>query len=114
MGFSRSTRVGTLDKPEDESDTRIAKLIDYPAWRDDWHSRGLRSKDLIPFLIDKFDGAMVRLGYLGETPEERKPVRVHGKGVLLYHLLFYSRDPLGKKLFQAAKTATDPQMKLEI
>jgi len=99
---------------EDESDTRIARLLDDPAWRDEWASKGMRNKDLVFFILGKFDEAMTRLGYQASTPDESRPVRVHGKGVLLYHLVFYSKHPIAKKLFQAAKVVTDPQTRLKL
>ena len=59
---------------DDKSDTRIAKLLDDPEWRGDWHRRARRNEDLVPFLLEKFDAAMVRLGYPATTADERKPV----------------------------------------
>lgn len=99
---------------EDENDTRIARLLDDPDWRDDWASRGTASQDLVLFILEKFDAAMTSMGYEASTPEESKPVRVYGKEVLLYHLVFYSKHPLAKKLFEAAKSATDPQTRLQL
>lgn len=99
---------------EDETDTRIGKLIDDPNWRDDWAERGLRNRDLIRFVLEKFDAAMTRLGYEAQRPEESHAIRVQGKGVLLYNLVFYSRHPLAKKLFEAAKARTDPQTTLPL
>jgi three-Cys-motif partner protein len=97
---------------EDKSDTRISDLIDDPNWRQDWAQRGMRARDLIHFVLEKFDAAMTRLGYEAQGPEESHPVRAHGMGVLLYHLVFYSRHPLAKKLFRAAEAGIDPQTTL--
>ncbi len=99
---------------EDESDNRIARLIDDPLWRKEWAERGLRKTDLIRFVLRKFDTAMTHLGYQAQLPEESHPVRVYGKGVFLYSLVLYSKDPLGKKLWSAARAATDPQTNLRI
>ena len=97
---------------EDESDTRIADLIEDPNWREDWAQRGMRKRDLVHFVLEKFDAAMTRLGYEAQGPEESHPVRAHGKGVLLYHLVFYSRHQLAKRLFRAAEARIDPQTRL--
>ena len=97
---------------EEVSDTRIARLLDDPGWREDWAKKGVSTKDLVHFILEKFDAAMTQLGYEASNPGESKPVRVHGEGVLLYHLLFYSKHPLAKKLFRAARAATDPQTTL--
>lgn len=99
---------------DDPEDTRIASLIDDPNWRDEWRRRGLRRRDLIRFILEKFDAAMRRLGYEAARPSEAHPIRVTGKGVFLYSLLLYSKSKLGKHFWEATRKGTDPQTKLDL
>jgi hypothetical protein len=97
---------------EDPGNTRIANLIDDPDWRDQWAASGLSNKYAIRFLLEKFDAAMTRIGYRDARPEESHPIRVIGKKVFLYSLVFYSKHPLGRRLWQATRESADPQIEL--
>ncbi len=95
-----------LDNPLDE---RIAGLIDDPNWRDEWRAMGRPPKFVVRFILERFDAAMTRLGYEAARPSESHPIRIAGKGVFLYSLVFYSRNPLGKKFWEATRQGADPQ-----
>jgi len=88
------------------NNTRIGDLIDAPDWRKEWTRSG---EDLVPFLLRKFNEAMVRIGYREPPTEDAYPVRVHGKNVLLYHLVYYSRHELGQSFWRATRRGVPPQ-----
>jgi three-Cys-motif partner protein len=100
-----------LENPEDQ---RIARLIDDVDWRQEWTSRQLPHQDLVPFVFEKFDSAMTRLGYEAAQKREAHPVRIAGKNVFLYLLVLYAKDPLAKKFWKAARFGVDPQHGLEL
>lgn len=93
-----------------ESDERLGLLIDDPNWRREWQgSRSVLGEGVVKFLMRKFDEAMVRIGYRSAPIEQALPVKVHGKNVLLYHLMFYSKHDLGRKLWNVTRTGIDAQ-----
>ncbi len=100
---------------EDESNTRIAELIDAPNWREEWRREfaGRRSR-VVPFLMRKFDEAMVRIGYQSASSQDALSVKVHNKGVLIYQLVFYSKHPLGKEFWGKTRVGVKPQMELPL
>lgn len=64
------------------------------------------------FILEQFDAAMVRLGYRSASPEESHAIRIAGKGVFLYSLVFYSRSLLGQKFWKATRQGTTEQLRL--
>jgi three-Cys-motif partner protein len=98
----------------DPDDRRIGALIDDPHWREEWIARKLRPRDVVPFIYDKFDVAMRRIGYEPARREDAHPVRVAGKRVLLYSLVLYSKDELARRLWSAARIAVQPQYGLPL
>jgi len=99
---------------EDPDDTRIGALIGDPQWRDEWNGRGLTRKDLVRFVLEKFNASMTQLGYAPSRPADSHPIRVMGKGVFLYSLVLYSKNPLGQKFWQATRAGTSPQLGLGV
>jgi three-Cys-motif partner protein len=93
----------------DLSSTRIADLIDEPNWRAQYAQS--RDRNVVRFLLTKFDEAMVRLGYLS-TLDHVHPVKAAGTGVLQYVLVFYSKNQLGLKFWGQALARSDPQLRL--
>lgn len=110
--LGRDVRTNFRRYFEDPADTRIGSLIDDPDWRDEWLAKGLRRRDLVRHLLEKFDAAMTRLGYAASRPDDAHPIRVMGKKVFLYLLVFYSKNPLGQQFWQATRKGTDPQFSL--
>ncbi len=110
--LGRDVRTNFKRYLESPADTRIASLIDDPDWRSEWIDKRLSWPDLIRFLLGKFDAAMTRLGYQAARPDDAHPVRVIGKGVVLYFIVLYSKDPLGRRFWQVTREGTDPQMPL--
>jgi three-Cys-motif partner protein len=112
--LGRDIRTNFARYLADPNDRRIGALIDDPDWRGEWISRRLRARDVVPFIYDKFDIAMRRLGYEPARKEDAHPVRVAGKQVLLYSLVLYSKDELARKLWSAARIAAQPQYRLPL
>lgn len=110
--LGRDLRTNFRQYLENPDDQRIARLIDDPEWRQEWASRQLPDQDLIPFVFEKFDAAMTRLGYEAAEKREAHPIRIPGKNVFLYSLVLYSKDPLAKKFWKAARSGVDPQFEL--
>jgi three-Cys-motif partner protein len=96
---------------EDESDNRIAELIDDPDWRADYSER--KDRDVVRYILQRFDDAMVSLGYQSSNLEDSYPVRIPTKDVLIYSLVYYSKHPLGASFWKAARSAVGPQLGLD-
>jgi len=79
----------------DLDDRTIGDLIDDPQWRDAYKASG--EKRIVHFMLRKFDEQMRSLGYLSAAGDEH-PIKKGG--VLLYHLVFYSRSELAKKFWR--------------
>jgi three-Cys-motif partner protein len=90
-----------------DSGTRIGELINLPGWQSELDAAGGK---VVPFVLGKFDDAMVRLGYL--SSKQAHPVKVSGMGVLLYYLAYYSKHPLGLKFWNSTLAGLDPQEEL--
>lgn len=112
--LGRDVRTNFRKYLEDPADRRIASLIDDSNWRDEWRERGLDRRDLIRFLLEKFDAAMTSLGYKAARPADAHPIRVMGKNVFLYSLVFYSKSDLGKQFWEATRKGADPQVQFDL
>jgi len=95
----------------DESDSRIAQLIDCPGWRDELRVSG---EKVVRFILRKFDEAMMALDYRSSRDDLVHPVKIAGKGVFLYSLVFYSRHELGQAFWRETLARTDRQLGLGI
>ena len=84
----------------DEQSTRIGDLIDCPTWREEWRREGRSHRHVVRFLLQRFDQAMVRLGYLPAADDHYHRVKVFGKGVMQYVLVLYSRSTLGQDFWK--------------
>lgn len=112
--LGRDVRTNFRRYLEDPADTRIGSLINDPDWRVEWRDRGLGRRDLVRFILQKFDTAMTELGYHAARPSDSHPIRVMGKNVFLYSLVFYSKSILGRKFWEATRKGADPQIKLDL
>jgi three-Cys-motif partner protein len=99
---------------EDAQDARIARLVDDPEWRDEWSAKPRSPRELIRFLLRKFDQAMQRIGYRAASPDDAQAINIPGKNVFLYSLVLYSRSELGQAFWQATREGTNPQRTLEL
>lgn len=95
---------------EDQTSTRIAELIDCPDWREQYARA--QDRNVIRFLLSKFDDAMVRLGYLAASHGDYHRVTVVGKNVLQYILVLYTRHELGQTFWRETLRRTSLQIEL--
>lgn len=112
--LGRDLRTNFRRYYEDPSDTRIGSLIDDPNWRGEWQERDLGRGDVVPFLLEKFNAAMTRIGYHPGRPSEAHPIRVAGKRVFLYSLVFYSKSDLGRQFWEATRRGLTNQLTLDV
>lgn len=112
--LGRDIRTNFKRYLEDPEDDRIGRLVDDPDWRMEWSEKKASHRHLIRFLLTKFDAAMTRIGYRAQLPDESHAIRVMGKSVFLYSLVFYSKDPLGQKFWRAARSSADIQTSLDL
>ena len=97
---------------ENEESSRIAELIDCANWREEY--RRAEDKNIVRFLLGKFDAAMQRIGYRGASDADYHNVNVTGKGVMQYILVLYSKHALGQKYWGAALSGTTPQLGFDL
>jgi three-Cys-motif partner protein len=93
----------------DQDADRLARLIDNPRWREAWRTSGKSQREFVRFVLEQFDAAMQRLGYLERELEDTVHVKVTGMGVFLYALALYSKHPLGTTFWKTTVRAADPQ-----
>lgn len=109
--LGRDVRTNFRRYYEDPEDTRIAKLIDCPNWREEFRASG---ETVVRFLLRKFDEAMTRLGYKSSRDDLVHQVKIARKNVFLYSLVCYSRHELGQTFWRDTLRRTDPQLGLEL
>lgn len=84
-------------------------------WREDWPHAEMLGHKIMPFLARQYIAAMAELGYRGTSLSHLYHVRSHRKGrTPLYHLAYFSRHPLGLKLWEAIKLTPKPQTELAL
>ena len=92
-----------------DAEPGIGNLIDCPAWRDEY----MPSDRPVHFLLRKFDDAMQRIGYLSAAGQLH-PVKIHGMSVLQYMLAFYSKNPVGVRLWKEGRDSLSSQLELKL
>lgn len=83
-----------------------------PDWRPWWAAAERTGVHFGAFLADYFGKRMSALGYLYEGAHDMQEIRFDEKNVPLYHLAFFSRHPLGQKLWREARKAESGQRML--
>ena len=111
--LGRDVRTNFRQYLENADDDRIARLIGDDHWRADWTSGGYRGSNLIRFMLEKFNQAMIRIGYRPQRPDDAHPIRLlERKNVLLYYLVLYSKHALGQEFWKEARSGVDDQLDL--
>ena len=80
----------------DPTSTRIAEFIGRPHWREEFKTNG----DPVRYVLTAFDEEMQRLGYPSAAGENLHRICADGTSVLQYMLAFYSKNPVGTKLWR--------------
>ncbi len=96
MDINRNAGVYTL------SDNKIIdNFLGDANWRESWNNYPNRRYDKFGnFIADNFGQRMKRMGYLYEGMNDMQLVRMGtGKNLPLYHLAFFSKNPVGLKLW---------------
>jgi three-Cys-motif partner protein len=109
--LGRDARTNFRRYYEDEADTRIEELIDVPDWREEYRRTG---GSVVRFLLRKFDEQMIRLGYKSCSDDLVHQVKIAGKNVFLYSLVFYSRSALAQTFWRETLRRTDDQLPFDI
>jgi three-Cys-motif partner protein len=95
---------------EDVSNKAIDNFTGVEEWRDLWTQERMKGKKYGFFIIELLAAEMKKLQYMfrGDTVH----IRSHDKNLPLYHLAFFSRNPLGNKFWDDAKKYSDPQLRI--
>jgi hypothetical protein len=109
--LGRDVRTNFKRYYEDESNSRIAELIDAPNWRSEFRDTG---GSVVRFVLHKFDQAMSGLGYHPSRDRLIHQVKIARKNVFLYSLVFYSRHELGQSFWRETLRRVDPQIGLDL
>ena len=112
--LGRDVRTNFQQYFTDESDTRISDLIADSSWRNEWMTKGLQPRDLIRFVLEKFDKAMTAIGYQSTTLDEAQPIRLAHGNVLQYYLVFYSKHDLGRTFWTETLRGVNQQLNLPL
>jgi three-Cys-motif partner protein len=97
---------------DDLSSTRIADLIDCPDWRNEFQLSS--DRNIVRFLLRKFDRAMRSLGYRAANPADYHRVVVPGKNVMQYMLVLYSKHEMGQQYWKATLGGTSRQTAFDL
>ncbi len=98
------------DQYQDPEDTSLDEFFGNSNWRVEWEKA--KSRDFALFILDYFSAKMKELGYLYAGPESSMRVVIEDKNVLLYHLMYFSRDKLGQRFWTDTKKSMNPQLGL--
>lgn len=86
----------------------IDRFLGDDEWRADWNSER-HQLDFDSFIARQFDKRMKKLKFAFSGSQESVFIRSSAKNLPLYRLGFYSRSPLGKKLWNAVRSGLDEQ-----
>lgn len=108
--LGRDVRTNFKRYYDNPDDSRIADLLDMPTWREEYRTGG--DKNVVRFVLRKFDERMMALGYHTASDDLVHQVKIAKKGVFLYSLVFYTRHELGKRFWRTTLEKADPQLGL--
>lgn len=110
--LGRDIRTNLTRYRDDPASSRVADLIDCPDWRTELENS--RDRNIVRFVLAKFDEAMVRLGYRSAAEHLRRQITAAGTGVLQYVLVFYSRKELGQRFWKDILTSAASQTAMDL
>lgn len=91
---------------------KIDYFLGTGAWRATWEVQGQGRKCFGDFVVDQFGSQMVQLGYIYRSIRDTILISNVKKNAPLYRLAFFSKNPLGIKLWKQTKKYTTPQLTL--
>jgi three-Cys-motif partner protein len=86
---------------------KIAAFLNEERWQERWSVAEKQGEGFGTFLLRSFASQMVNLGYLPDCLDSMVRVYASGTKVDIYRLGFFSRDPLGFKLWNRARASAD-------
>jgi len=96
------------------NDNSLDKYLGTKGWRDRWNYFRGKKKHFGIFIAEEFGLQMHRLEYIFETIDDMEIIRMETERRLpLYHLAFFSRNPLGLQFWRETKRQTNPQMSFQ-
>jgi hypothetical protein len=96
-----------------ESSRTVADFTGNPDWRASWRDEKAKGKTFEAFMVEEFGRSMARLGYPAPSLEDGVVIRSVAKNLLLYRLMFYSKNRLGDKFWKQARKYSSPQTGFE-
>lgn len=105
-GMDANRNVAEYTKP---GNTTVDRFLGTVTWRAEWNAAKLRGESFEHFLSDYFGRQMRELNYLYSSVEGMEIMRSTDKNLLLYRLAFFSRNELGKKLWEQSRKYSDDQ-----
>jgi three-Cys-motif partner protein len=91
------------------NNVKIQEFLGMDNWREGWEKAKLRGENFDLFLTNAYGENMKALKYKYDGIEKTVQVRSSEKNLNLYRLAFFSRNPVGLKLWKEAKKYSDPQ-----
>jgi len=96
-GMAATRNERKYQKPSNDT---ISLFLDDYKWRDEYTGQAdLSDQSFTLFLSKKYKSSMIKLGYNQVSDFHDVRYKLNGKNVLLYHLAFFSKDPLGNKFW---------------
>lgn len=91
---------------------KIDRLLNDSDWREKWELAQKAGKRLQPFLVERYNSAMVKIGYAPPKPSDAHRVITEYGSVPLYYLLFFSKHERGYQFWRQALKYSDDQPSL--
>lgn len=98
----------------DGTSSIVDDLLDDPTWRERWRKAQRAGTPFGRFVSESFSKRMFHLGYKRPADWGTMEFRSDEKNLPLYHLAFFSKDPLGYKFWNECRKYSRPQQSLGI
>jgi len=93
----------------DPDETTVDNFLGDKNWRDVWEIKRKTMKFGV-FVLEYFCEKMKELGYVYKGMDDTMPVYLKEKNFALYHLMLFSKHPLGYRFWNDAKKGVNPQI----
>ena len=91
------------------NNVKIQEFLGMDNWREEWEKAKLKGESFDLFFTNAYGENMKVLKYIYDGIEKTVQIRSSEKNLNLYRLAFFSRSPVGLKLWKEAKKYSDPQ-----